>query len=113
MALLSMLALATWHDALPHVDDVEHAHAVQVDHHEHASDHHQHASGHHQHDSDDQPDSADIMHVAAHAVFQTIALPGQPIIGAMLFAAITRWVLGPSVSFESVKPGSLLRPPRA
>lgn len=115
LALFSMVTLATWHDALPHMDDVEHAHATGLDHHARASGHHhEHASGHHSHDDkDDDAGSSDIVHVAAHAVVQGVDVPAQPVVGMTQFAAVNLWDMAPAKHIDSVKPDSLLRPPRA
>lgn len=115
LALFSMVMLATWHDALPHMDDVEHAHATGFDHHAKASGHdHEHASGHHSHDDeDDDSGSGDVVHVAAHAVVQGVDVPAQPVVGMAQFAAANLWVMAPAKRIDSVKPDSLLRPPRA
>jgi hypothetical protein len=115
LALFSMVTLATWHDALPHIDNVEHSHATGFDHHARASDHHhEHASGHHSHDDeDDDSGGSDIVHVAAHAVVQGVDVPAQPVVGVSQLAAANLWVMAPAKLIDSVKPDSLLRPPRA
>src|SRR3546814_21135290 len=66
LALFGMLALTTWHDAMPHVHDA--AHVVSID-----RDHHDQAPA-------EQPDTPDLMHLAAHAVLQTIPVPSQAVV---------------------------------
>ena len=98
LALFGMLALATWHDAMPHVHDA--AHVVSVD-----QDHHDHAPA-------EQPDTADLMHLAAHAVLQTIDVPAQAVVASLLKPVAATWARAPAEAARSIAPSSILRPPR-
>lgn len=98
LALFGMLALAIWHDAMPHVHAV--ANVVSVD-----QDHHDHAPA-------EQPDTADLMHLAAHAVLQTIDVPAQAVVVALLKPVSGIWARAPAEAARSIAPSSILRPPR-
>lgn len=98
LALFGMLALATWHDAMPHVHDV--GHVVSVD-----SDHHDHAPA-------EQPDTADLMHLAAHAVLQTIVVPAPPVVASLMKPVAEIWTLASAKATRSLAPLAILRPPR-
>src|SRR3546814_9093539 len=58
LALFGMLALTTWHDAMPHVHDAAHVVSIDRD----------------QHDQDpaEQPATHDLMHLAAPPLLQPI-----------------------------------------
>jgi hypothetical protein len=113
LGLLSMMALATWHDSFPHVDIVDSRYDTQVGYHDHGSDHHDRANSDHSHGVKDQPNGSDMIHVAAHAVVQGVDIPAQPVIAMMQVASVARWVMAPAGRIDSLKPDSLLRPPRA
>lgn len=98
LALFGMLALATWHDAIPHIHDAAHVISVDRDHHDHAP--------------AEQPDTPDLMHLAAHAVLQTIDVPAQAVIVALLKPVTAIWARDPAEAARSIAPSSILRPPR-
>jgi hypothetical protein len=98
LALFGMIALATWHDALPHVHAPDHAVSIDLDHHDD--------------DSPDKPDSPDLIHIAAHTVIQTVDVPSQPFLAVATVSSTVPWGMVPSDGIGSVKPESLLRPPR-
>lgn len=97
LALFGMLALATWHDALPHVHDKDHPASVDI---------------HHAPTPDHQPDLADLMHVAAHAVLQTVVTPASPVVVMPILPAKSIWTLVRIEFGGSLAPSSILRPPR-
>ncbi|MDK8187391.1 MULTISPECIES: hypothetical protein [Sphingomonas] len=99
-AVVGMLVLATWHDALPHVHEAGHIVSVALDDHEH------------DHAPSQQPDTADLMHLAAHAVLQTIDLPSPPVLAALMAPMAAAWARAPASGGHSLPPPSILRPPR-
>lgn len=98
LALFGMLALATWHDAMPHVHDGDHVVSLDTDHHDHAP--------------SQLPDQADLMHMAAHVVLQTVVVPAPPVVTAVLAPVPANWTLGTAEGSRSIPPLSILRPPR-
>ncbi|WP_225010192.1 hypothetical protein [Novosphingobium percolationis] len=98
LAMFGMLALATWHDAMPHVHDVGHVVSVDRDHHDHVP--------------AEQPDTPDLMHLAAHAVLQTIDVPAQAMVESLLKPVAAIWARAPAEAARSIAPSSILRPPR-
>lgn len=98
LALFGMLALANWHDAMPHVHDGDHVVSLGTDHHEHAP--------------GQQPDQADLMHMAAHVVLQTVVVPAPPVVTAVLAPVPANWTPGTAEGSRSIPPLSILRPPR-
>jgi hypothetical protein len=98
LALVGMLALANWHDAMPHVHDADHVVSLETDHHERAP--------------DEKSDQADLMHMAAHVVLQTVVVPAPPVVTALLAPVLEGWVLGTVAGSRSLAPLSILRPPR-
>lgn len=98
LALFGMLALATWHDAKPHVHDAGHVVSVDRDHHDHAP--------------AEQPDTADLMHLAAHAVLQTIVVPAPPVVAVLMKPVAEIWTLASAKAARSLAPLAILRPPR-
>lgn len=98
LALFGMLALATWHDAMPHVHDAGHVVTVDRDHPDHAP--------------AEQPDTADLMHLAAHAVLQTIVVPAPPVVAALMKPDAEIWTIAAEKAARSVAPLAILRPPR-
>jgi len=98
LALFGMLALANWHDAMPHVHDGDHVVSLETDHHDHAP--------------GQQPDQADLMHLAAHAVLQAIDLPAPPGVALLIVPVTETWMLGAAELARSIAPSSILRPPR-
>ena len=98
LALFGMLALATWHDAMPHVHDAGHVVSVDRDHHDHAP--------------AEQPDTADMMHLAAHAVLQTIVVPAPPVVAALVKPVAEIWAFASAKAARSLAPLAILRPPR-
>lgn len=97
-AMVGMLGLATWHDGMPHVHSATHADTVDRDHHEHAP--------------DSQPDMADLMHMAAHAVLQTVVVPPQPLLAGTMPVVAVRWIVAAPQSARSIRTAEILRPPR-
>ncbi|SDD26887.1 hypothetical protein SAMN05444678_11142 [Sphingomonas sp. YR710] len=97
LALFGMLALATWHDAAPHVHDADHPASVDV---------------HHAPTPDHQPDLADLMHVAAHAVLHTVIPPTSPVIVMAIAPVTSGWMPAQTQFHGSLAPPSILRPPR-
>jgi len=98
VALLGVALLTTWHDTLPQ------AHAFdQVE---------MSAADHDHHDSKDQPDLADMMHIAAHVAHQSTDIPAQPVIEADAAPVVGRWELFKASAMQSAAPTSLLRPPQ-
>lgn len=69
-------------------------------------------AGHSHDDEDNDSGSGDIVYVAAHAVVQSVDVPAQPAVSMTQFATADLWVLAPAKRIDSVKPDSLLRPPR-
>jgi hypothetical protein len=104
LALLGMIILSTWHDALPHVHAPAQTVGLDADHHDH-DDADDHASS-------DQGDFSDLVHVAAHVVAQTIALPSAPAVAQAMISSAMSWGVVPVDDIGSVRPQSLLRPPR-
>ncbi|MES2022861.1 MAG: hypothetical protein V4460_16325 [Pseudomonadota bacterium] len=98
LALFGMLALANWHDAMPHVHDGDHVVSLETDHHDRAP--------------GQQPDQADLMHMAAHVVLQTVVVPAPPVVTGALAPALASWTLGTTEGSRSIAPVSILRPPR-
>ena len=97
LALIGMVALATWHDSHPHDHDVDGAvHVLQL--------------GDHHPGNEPQPD--DPVHAAAHVVLQGIAIPAVPFIGTLLFAVMTLWGVRLAAPVRSIPPAAILRPPR-
>src|SRR3546814_10299761 len=95
LALFGMLALTTWHDAMPHVHDA--AHVVSID-----RDHHDQAPA-------EQPDTPDLMHLAAHAVLQTIDVPAQAVVVALLKPVTAIWAREPRSEEHTSELQSLMR----
>jgi|APDee1175537692_1029409.scaffolds.fasta_scaffold16947_1 hypothetical protein len=104
LALLGMIILSTWHDALPHVHASAQTVSVGIDHHDH-DDVDDHASS-------DQDDFSDLVHVAAHVVAQTVAVPAAPVVAQAMISSAMSWGVVPVDDIGSVRPQSLLRPPR-
>lgn len=104
LALLGMIILSTWHDALPHVHASAQTVSVGIDHHDH-DDVDDHASS-------DQDDFSDLVHVAAHVVAQTVAVPATPVVAQAMISSAMSWGMVPVDDIGSVRPQSLLRPPR-
>ncbi|HEX7819457.1 MAG TPA: hypothetical protein VF463_02435 [Sphingobium sp.] len=104
LALIGMVALSYWHDAMPHVHDVDHLAGISQ---EMGIDpvQHVHAPGH-------LPDSDDMMHIAAHVVLQTITIPASPILAEILVPRLTMWSLSPAETGRPSAPLSILRPPQ-
>lgn len=98
LALVGMLALANWHDAMPHVHHADHVVSLEADHHEQAP--------------SEKPDQADLMHMAAHVVLQTVVVPTPPVVTAVLPLVALNWILGTVAGSRSLAPLSILRPPR-
>jgi hypothetical protein len=98
LAIFGMLGLATWHDAMSHSHQAGGVVMLDDDHHEPASDH--------------KPDAADLMHVAAHAVMQTVDLPSPPLLTSAMAPVVLVWALGLAVPAPSLAPLSILRPPK-
>ena len=103
LALLGVTLLTTWHDTLPQAHAGQQVASSVADH-----DHH-----HDRHESKDQPDLADMMHIAAHAAHQSTDLPSQPVIVADVAPVAGRWELFHAAALGSTGPASLLRPPEA
>lgn len=99
LALFGMIALATWHDALPHMHTPDHAVSVDLDHHDGSS--------------PDENDIPDLIHIAAHVVIQTVDVPSQSILAAATVSSTMAWGMVRSNRIGSIKPESLLRPPRS
>ena len=97
-AMIGVLALSTWHDGMPHSHAAVHATSVDRDHHEHAP--------------SKTPDMADVLHMAAHAVIQTIDVPRQPVLSAMLKPVPLQWSIAGPQAPGAIHPDGLLRPPR-
>ena len=100
LALLGMVALTTWHDALAHVHDADHVAVIDLDGHVHDS------------RSDGQQDTDDPVHMAAHAATQSIVVPPQPVTPVAVALIAPLWASPPAVSGRSLAPPSILRPPR-
>src|SRR3990167_3589544 len=83
LALLGMIILSTWHDALPHVHASAQTVSVGIDHHDH-DDVDDHASS-------DQDDFSDLVHVAAHVVAQTVAVPSAPVVAQAMISSAMSW----------------------
>ncbi|MES2057217.1 MAG: hypothetical protein V4564_14885 [Pseudomonadota bacterium] len=98
LAMVGMLGLATWHDGMPHVHSATHSASVDLDHHEHAP-----ASA---------PYMADLLHMAAHAVLQTVNVPAEPKLAEALPPVAVRWAMASSQAAGSIRPDTILRPPR-
>tara|TARA_R110000868_G_scaffold31382_1_gene115177 strand:+ start:1832 stop:2245 length:414 start_codon:yes stop_codon:yes gene_type:complete len=98
LALFGMLALATWHDAKPHVHDAGYVVSVNGDHPEQAP--------------AEKPDTADLMHLVAHAVLQTIDVPAPLVVAALMKPAAEIWTLASAKAAHSLDPSAILRPPR-
>ncbi|AUW60544.1 hypothetical protein C1T17_20175 (plasmid) [Sphingobium sp. SCG-1] len=98
LALFGMLALANWHDAMPHDHDADHVVSLETDHHGRAP--------------GEKPDQADLMHMAAHVVLQTVVVPAPPVVTAGLAPVALNWILGTVAGTRSLAPLSILRPPR-
>ena len=60
----------------------------------------------------DQPDLADMMHIAAHVAHQSTDIPAQPVIEADAAPVVGRWELFKASAMQSAAPTSLLRPPQ-
>lgn len=99
LAMVGVIGLATWHDGMPHSHAPVHAASVDADHHDHAP--------------ADQPDPSDALHLAAHAVAQTIDLSARLLIGVTLFTVTLRWALASSSLPVTARPFEILRPPRS
>jgi hypothetical protein len=96
-----MIALATWHDALPHVHASGQTVVLDSDH-----------EPHDDHDTSDQRDLSDLIHVAAHAVVQAIDVPSPPVVAVGMISSAMRWGVDPAEGLGSLRSKSLLRPPR-
>lgn len=101
LALLGMIILSTWRDALPHVHAAAQTVSVGIDH-DDADDH----------APSDQDDLSDLVHVAAHVVAQTIAVPATPVVAQAMISSAMSWDVVPVDDIGSVRPQSLIRPPR-
>jgi hypothetical protein len=98
LAMIGLIGLATWHDGLPHSHAPVHAANIDTDHHDHAP--------------SDQPDPSDVLHLAAHAVAQTVDLSSRPLVSLTLFTVSLRWTLVTTSLPVSASPFKILRPPR-
>jgi hypothetical protein len=98
LALIGMVALAYWHDAMPHVHDIDHIVSIDPAQHEHAP--------------RKTADSADLMHMAAHAVLQTIDVPAPPVLADMIVPIMAIWTFAPAETGRASTPQSILRPPQ-
>jgi hypothetical protein len=95
LAVLGVFSLSTWHSADFHDHEPAHVASVVQVHDQQAPD----------------PDSA--IHVAAHMVGHSIAVPGATVASAASAALATRWQRDRSELRRGLDPTSLLRPPRA
>ncbi|WP_374125893.1 hypothetical protein [Sphingomonas sp. 28-62-11] len=95
IALMTMSAVSTWHNASIHDDDAIHAVSIAHDHGEQ--------------DSSD-PDSA--VHLAAHMVGQTLAVPNAAVAPIYEASFAKNWSVPHSSLKAGIDPTSLLRPPK-
>ncbi len=98
LALVGMLALSYWHDAMPHVHDMDQV--VHID------------AAQHVHAPDTAPDNDDMMHIAAHVVLQTIAIPASPVLADFIVPRLAMWSVAPPETGRTASPLSILRPPQ-
>jgi hypothetical protein len=98
LALIGMLAVSYWHDAMPHVHDVDGI--VNID------------PAQHVHAPSGSPDSDDMMHIVTHVVLQTVTVPAAPMLAYMVVPMLTMWSLAPPETGRTSSPLSILRPPQ-
>ncbi len=98
IAVFGMLALTSWHEALPHMHDSEHVFEADRDHHTSAP--------------DTMPDNANPMHQAAHDAQQSSGPAASPLLAVALESIATAWVMMPDALNPSLLPHSILRPPQ-
>ncbi|WP_341504523.1 hypothetical protein [Sphingomonas sp. 2378] len=94
LAVLGLIGLSGWHDAMVHDDDPVHAVSVL----------HSHAASH----SD--PDAP--IHVLAHAVSQWVVYAGVTAPAPLIGMSVTRWTIAIDDLPGGITPAALLRPPR-
>lgn len=96
IAVLGMVALSGWHGATIHDDDPVHAASVE-----------------HSHADTDQDDPDGAIHLAAHAVGQSLAVPAHIEPSHLVVELASIWPSGELAGLRGLDPTSLLRPPRA
>ena len=96
IALMTMSAVSTWHNASIHDDDAIHAISIA-----------------HDHEKQDPSDPDSAVHLAAHMVGQSLAVPNAAVAPIYEASFATNWSVPRSSLKAGIDPTSLLRPPKA
>ena len=96
LALMTMSAVSTWHNASIHDDDAIHAVSIA-----------------HDHGKQDPSDPDSAVHLAAHMVGQSLAVPNAAVAPIYEASFATNWSVPHSSLKAGIDPTSLLRPPKA
>lgn len=95
LALMTMSAVSTWHNASIHDDDAIHAVSIA-----------------HDHEKQDSSDP-DAVHLTAHMVGQSLAMSDTAVAPIYEASFTTNWSVPHSALKAGIDPTSLLRPPKA
>ena len=95
LALMTMSAVSTWHNASIHDDDAIHAVSIA-----------------HDHGKQDPSDPDSAVHLAAHMVGQSLAVPNAAVAPIYEASFATNWSVPHSSLKAGIDPTSLLRPPK-
>ncbi|OYY96168.1 MAG: hypothetical protein B7Y38_11645 [Sphingomonadales bacterium 28-56-43] len=96
LALMTMSAVSTWHNASIHDDDAIHAVSIA-----------------HEHEKQDSSDPDGAVHLTAHMVGQSLAVPDTAVAHIYEASFTTNWSVPRSALKAGIDPTSLLRPPKA
>jgi len=96
VAMLGLIALSGWHNAIIHDDDAIHAASIE-----------------HSHDSPGKFDPDAPVHVLAHATGYWVASDGAFPSERGISVADRKWMIGTARLLRGIDPAELLRPPRA
>ena len=93
---MTMSAVSTWHNASIHDDDALHAVSIA-----------------HDHEKQDSSDPDGAVHLTAHMVGQSLAMPDTAVAPIYEASFATNWSVPHSALKAGIDPTSLLRPPKA
>lgn len=98
LALFGMVSLTTWHDVEGHVQGPDQVATTDRDHPDYTP--------------VERPDTADLIHLAAHAVLQTIVVPSPLVVAAFMKPVSEIWTIAAAKAARPIAPLAILRPPR-
>ncbi|NTS66593.1 hypothetical protein HRV97_15685 [Sphingomonas sp. HHU CXW] len=96
VAMLGLIGLSGWHNAIVHDDDAIHASVIE-----------------HSHDTPEKSDPDAPIHVLAHATGHWVAFDGALPSERMILVADRQWMIGTARLPGGIDPAEFLRPPRA